>query len=64
MANGYLLEIDHHDAGLLVREGGAYAFVSLAGAFQSLDGKLFSSVADAERAARRLVRRRALAAAA
>ena len=64
MQNGYLLEIDHRAAGLLIREGGAYAFVALAGAFRPLDGKLFSSVADAERAARRLVRRKALAAAA
>ena len=64
MRNGYLLEIDHRDAALLVREGGAYAFVALGNGFEALDGKLFSSVTDAERAARRLVRRKALAAAA
>ncbi|MDR3493651.1 MAG: hypothetical protein P4L82_03520 [Ancalomicrobiaceae bacterium] len=57
MRNGYLLEIDNRDAGLLVREGDAYAFVAVSGTFQSLDGKLFSSVLDAERAARRLIRR-------
>ena len=57
MRNGYLLEIDHRDAGLLVREGDAYAFLAISAAFQALDGKVFSSVPDAERAARRLVRR-------
>ncbi|MDR3372485.1 MAG: hypothetical protein P4L98_02040 [Ancalomicrobiaceae bacterium] len=64
MRNGYLLEIDHRDAALLVREGDAYAFLAISTAFQALDGKLFSCVTDAERAARRLIRRNSLAPAA
>ncbi|MDR3376684.1 MAG: hypothetical protein P4L98_23440 [Ancalomicrobiaceae bacterium] len=60
MSNGYLLEIDDRDAGLLIREGKSYAFVAVSGAFQALNGKMFANVSDAERAARRLARHNAL----
>ena len=60
MRNGYLLEIDDRDAGLLIREGKSYAFVAVGRAFQTLDGKMFANIGDAERAARRLARHNAL----
>lgn len=58
MRNGYLIEIADIDAGLLVRDGDAYAFVAVSPRFRSLDGTRFASALSAERAAWNLYRRR------
>lgn len=59
MRNGYLIEIADLDAGLLVRDGDAYAFVAVSPRFNALDGTRFASALSAERAAWKLYRSRA-----
>ncbi|TBW40351.1 hypothetical protein EYW49_03980 [Siculibacillus lacustris] len=59
MSFNYLIEIDEIDTGILVREGGAYAFHAVDARVQALDGAVFPSAPAAERAVRRFLRERA-----
>jgi hypothetical protein len=58
MFDRYIIEIDERAAGILTRAGQAFAFHAVAPLFQVLDGATFPDAFSAERAARRLVRRR------
>jgi len=54
--DNYLIEVDDHAAGILVRSGHAFAFHALERPFQQLEGRTFPDAATAERAARRCTR--------
>ena len=54
MSDSYLIEIDERPAGILVREGGSYAFHAVSGRYRSLDGRTYPGPGAAERAARKL----------
>lgn len=56
MFDNYLIEVDDHAAGILVRSGNAFAFHALERTFRPLDGMTFPDAAAAERAARRVSR--------
>lgn len=58
MFDRYLVEVNNRAAGILVRAGAAYEFHSVEKPFAALEGTTFPDAASAERAARRLARRR------
>jgi hypothetical protein len=64
MSNSFIIELDEEAVGLIVREGGAYAFHAVNPAFSALEGHLYPDALTAERAARRHHRRASAAAAA
>ena len=62
MSNSYIIEIGSQPAGIVVRNPGGYLFFAASRRFNRLDGQLFRSAREAERAARRLLDGAALAA--
>lgn len=62
MSNSYIIEIGSQPAGIVVRNPGGYLFFAASRRFNRLDGRLFRSAREAERAARRLLDGAALAA--
>jgi hypothetical protein len=56
MSNTYIIEVGSESAGIVVRDRAGFRFFSASRRFSSLDGKLFRSARDAERA----VKKRAL----
>lgn len=59
MSNTYIIEVDSESAGIVVRDRAGFRFFSASRRFDSLDGKVFRSARDAERAAIRFAQREA-----
>ena len=59
MFDTYLLEIDDVEAGILLRQEGGFVFHAVANRYRGFEGEVFSDPWSAERALRRLGRRRA-----
>lgn len=53
MFDSYVIEIDDLEAGLLIRDGGSYAFHAVATRFRAFEGARFPDPWSAERALRR-----------
>lgn len=53
MFDSYLIEIDDCEAGLLLREGGAFAFHAVSPRYRAFEGAVFNDPWSAERALRR-----------
>ena len=51
MSDTYIIEVSSHAAGIVVRERLGYRFFAAAEPYFRLDGRLFRSARDAERAA-------------
>jgi hypothetical protein len=51
MSNTYIIEVGSESAGIVVRDRAGFRFFSASRQFNPLDGKLFRSARDAERAA-------------
>jgi len=58
MPKAYIIEIYNRTAGIVARDERGFRFFSSERAFDSLDGRKFSSACDAERAARALLSER------
>jgi hypothetical protein len=58
MPKAYIIEIHNRTAGIVARDERGFRFFSSERAFDSLDGRKFSSARDAERAARALLSER------
>jgi hypothetical protein len=54
MSDTYIIEVSSHAAGIVVRERLGYRFFAAAEPYFRLDGRLFRSASDAERAAMRV----------
>ena len=54
MSDSYIIEVSSQAAGIVVRDRLGYRFFAAAQPFFRLDGRLFRSARDAERAARQL----------
>jgi hypothetical protein len=54
MSDNFIIEIGSQVAGIVVRNPDGYRFFSASHRFNSMEGQLFSSVNDAERAALRI----------
>jgi hypothetical protein len=52
MSKTYIIEVGSESAGIVVRDRAGFRFFSASKRFSSLDGKLFRSARDAERAAK------------
>jgi hypothetical protein len=55
MSDSYMIEVGSQQAGIVVRDQGGYRFFAASQIFFQLEGRLFRTVRDAERAAARLV---------
>ena len=55
MSDSYVIEVGSQQAGIVVRDPGGYRFFAASQIFFQLEGRLFRTVRDAERAAARLV---------
>jgi hypothetical protein len=55
MSNAYIIEIQDRAAGIVTRDGRGFSFFSSERAFDSLEGRVFRSIREAERAAQALV---------
>ncbi|GAB1716901.1 MAG: hypothetical protein NTAFB05_19430 [Nitrobacter sp.] len=53
MSNTYIIEVGSESAGIVVRDRAGFRFFSASPRFSSLEGKLFRSARDAERAAKK-----------
>jgi hypothetical protein len=58
MSNTYIIEVDSESAGIVVRDRTGFRFFSASRRFAPLDGKVFRSARDAERAAIRFAQQR------
>ena len=58
MSKSYIIEVGSVSAGIVVRDRAGFRFFSASRRFSSLDGKLFRSARDAERAAMKCVQPR------
>ncbi|MBR0795515.1 hypothetical protein JQ615_08955 [Bradyrhizobium jicamae] len=54
MSDSYVIEVSSQTAGIVVRDTGGYQFFAASHLFDRLEGQIFRSARDAERAARRL----------
>jgi hypothetical protein len=63
MSDNFIIEINSQAAGIVVRNADGYRFFAASHRFNALEGQLFRSANEAERAAFRLVRGELLAAA-
>jgi hypothetical protein len=54
MSDRYIIEVGSQQAGIVVRGPGGYRFFAALPRFYRLEGRVFRSVRDAERAAQRL----------
>jgi hypothetical protein len=55
MSDSYVIEVGSQQAGIVVRDPGGYRFFAASQLFRQLEGRLFRTARDAERAAARLV---------
>jgi hypothetical protein len=55
MSNSYIIEVNSRPAGIVVLGPDGYRFFAASKRFYPIDGQLFRSAREAERAARRLV---------
>ena len=55
MSDTYIIEVGSQPAGIVVRHPGGYLFFAASRRFSRLEGRLFRSARDAERAARRVL---------
>jgi hypothetical protein len=58
MSKAFVIEIENLTAGVVAKDGRGYSFFSAERMFDSLDQQEFSSVRDAERALKALLRER------
>jgi hypothetical protein len=58
MSNTYIIEVGSESAGIVVRDRTGFRFFSASRRFNPLDGKVFRSARDAERAAIRFAQQR------
>jgi hypothetical protein len=56
MSNAYIIEVQDRAAGIVTRDGRGFSFFSSERAFDSLEGRTFFSVREAERAAQALAK--------
>ena len=56
MSDSYIIEVSSQAAGIVVRDTSGYRFFAATQPFFRLDGRVFRHVADAQRAAMRLVK--------
>jgi len=56
MSDSYIIEVSSQAAGIVVRDAAGYRFFAASQPFYRLDGRLFRSARDAERAATRLAK--------
>ena len=54
MPDSYIIEVSSQAAGIVVRDASGYRFFAASQPFYRLDGRLFRSARDAERAAMQL----------
>jgi hypothetical protein len=54
MSDSYIIEVSSRAAGIVVRDASGYRFFAASQPFYRLDGRLFRTAADAQRAAVRL----------
>jgi hypothetical protein len=54
MSDSYIIEVSSQPAGIVVRCPGGYRFFAASHRFSRLEGQIFRSAREAERAARRL----------
>ncbi len=52
MSDTYIIEVSSQDAGIVVKDRAGYRFFSASDRFNVLEGRIFRSARDAERAAR------------
>lgn len=55
MSDTYIIEVSSEAAGIVVREKGGFRFFAATHRFNPLEGRIFSSARDAERAATRFL---------
>ena len=55
MSDSYIIEVSSQPAGIVVRGPGGYRFFAASHRFDRLEGQIFRTAREAERAARRLV---------
>ena len=55
MSDTYIIEVSSQAAGIVVRDRGGYRFFAATHRFNFLEGQVFRSARDAERAAKRLL---------
>ena len=55
MSDRYVIEVGSQQAGIVVRDPGGYRFFAASQRFHSLEGRVFRTAREAERAAARLV---------
>jgi len=55
MSDSYVIEVGSQQAGIVVRDPGGYRFFAASQPFHQLEGRLFRTARDAERAAARLI---------
>jgi hypothetical protein len=55
MSDSYIIEVSSIPAGIVVRDTGGFRFFAASHRFNRLEGQLFRSAGEAERAARRLL---------
>jgi hypothetical protein len=55
MSDRYIIEVGSEQAGIVVRDPCGFRFFTASSRFQSLEGRLFRSPREAERAATRLI---------
>jgi hypothetical protein len=55
MSDSYIIEVSSIPAGIVVRDTGGFRFFAASHRFDRLEGQLFHSAGEAERAARRLL---------
>ncbi|MEW6768959.1 MAG: hypothetical protein AB1342_13095 [Pseudomonadota bacterium] len=55
MSDTYIIEVSSEAAGIVVREKKGFRFFAASHRFNSLDGRVFSSAREAERAAARFL---------
>jgi hypothetical protein len=54
MSDTYIIEVSSQAAGIVVRDRGGYRFFAATHRFNALEGQVFRTAREAERAARRL----------
>jgi hypothetical protein len=55
MSDTYIIEVSSQAAGIVVRDRGGFRFFAATQRFNALEGQVFRSAREAERAAKRLV---------
>jgi len=54
MSDSYVIEVSSETAGIVVRDTGGYQFFAASHLYDRLEGRIFRTAREAERAARRL----------